>query len=383
MALFDTRRKVKIMKKFLMFVGFLFLFLPALASADFSQPLRYGIKNSNDVKQLQQFLIDQGDYAGPVTGNFYSLTQKAIKVFQKQHALKVTGVWDTKTYTLANNLLASVVQPTTPVATNPNPASNNTSLGFMDGSAFGANGQQTLQPTTPTVPAAPAAVDLCRNIALNQSQIPMGMYRTTDGDCLPIPAPTPAPSVSTPAPTTAPTIAPTPTPSPTPAPTTSLLLPNFLKYGSSVSWPNGNNYGDVNDSCNNCVTLITNMPTTATIHIMPNPGVRGGSTLDSYAASNSQSISGYADSNLSTTHVFLFGNMNMDKTKTYLFIVDATDQAGNKYVQQFGGVDANSNYLPGPFKWGENQTISWSADYPSQYMKSNYYVDAPLTSANP
>lgn len=164
-----------------------------------------------------------------------------------------------------------------------------------------------------------------------------------------------------------------------PPPTTSLLLPKRLNYGGQASWPNGNNYGNVNDTCNNCVVLITEMPTTANVSLMEYTALRGGAALDGFAANNPQSISIYADNNLSTTHVFLFSHMGMDQTKKYSFIVSATDQSGNKYIQQFGGVDSSSNYLPGPFKWGENQTVSWVSDYQSQYMKSNYYVDVPLT----
>lgn len=186
------------------------------------------------------------------------------------------------------------------------------------------------------------------------------------------PTPTAQPTPQTPTP-------PPPSPTPTPSPITSQLLPKRLNYGGAASWPNGNTYGDVNDSCNNCVVLITETPTTANIYLMENPMLRGGPVLDSYAAKNLRAISIYADDTLSTTHVFLFSHLGTDTAKKYLFIVDAADQSGTKYVQQFGGVDSNNTYLPGPFKWGENQTISWVSDYPSQYMKSNYYVDVPLT----
>src|SRR3989344_1693249 len=66
---------------------------------------------------------------------------------------------------------------------------------------------------TPT----PLLADFCRNIALNQSLVPLGMYRTVDGDCFIMPTETPTPT-PTPIPTPTPTPTPIPTATPTPTP---------------------------------------------------------------------------------------------------------------------------------------------------------------------
>lgn len=71
----------------------------------------------------------------------------------------------------------------------------------------------------------PTLADFCRNIPLNQSLVPLGMYRTADGDCFNSPLGTAAPA-PTPTPIQTQNPTPVPTPIPTPAPTA-----HFLKYG--------------------------------------------------------------------------------------------------------------------------------------------------------
>ena len=59
-----------------------FLVLPLIAFASFSRDLQYGSTGS-DVTELQEFLTVQGNYSGPITGNFYSLTRQAVVKFQQ------------------------------------------------------------------------------------------------------------------------------------------------------------------------------------------------------------------------------------------------------------------------------------------------------------
>jgi peptidoglycan hydrolase-like protein with peptidoglycan-binding domain len=61
-----------------------------VSAAEFQKNLKFGAKGS-DVSKLQEFLIDGGYYTGPVTGNFYSLTLKAVKSYQKAKGLPATG----------------------------------------------------------------------------------------------------------------------------------------------------------------------------------------------------------------------------------------------------------------------------------------------------
>lgn len=74
------------MKKFgIVALSFLvsFSLISATLAADlFEKDIKYGVANNNDVKQLQDFLYNEGFYKGPVTGNFYTLTRNALKKYQ-------------------------------------------------------------------------------------------------------------------------------------------------------------------------------------------------------------------------------------------------------------------------------------------------------------
>ncbi len=77
------------MKKLI--IGLILFAVPFSAFASFDSNLSYGSKGE-DVTALQEFLTDQGVYTGPVTGNFYSLTLAAVKIFQtKQSITPVSG----------------------------------------------------------------------------------------------------------------------------------------------------------------------------------------------------------------------------------------------------------------------------------------------------
>ena len=69
--------------------------------------------------------------------------------------------------------------------------------------------------TTPTPTVAPSS-DFCRNIPENQTVLPLGMYRSVDGDCFAQPPSTPTPSQT-----------PASTPTPTPIPRE---LKNIIKF---------------------------------------------------------------------------------------------------------------------------------------------------------
>lgn len=72
----------------------------------FSTDLRYGARNNDSVRRLQQFLIGQRYLdQGSATGNFLTLTRNALRRFQGDNALPVTGVLDIKTRNAINGLL--------------------------------------------------------------------------------------------------------------------------------------------------------------------------------------------------------------------------------------------------------------------------------------
>jgi len=82
------------MKKSLLFI-FVFattlLWQTAKAENLFSKDLYFGIQNDSDVTKLQEFLTSEGIYSGPITGNFFSLTLKAVKDYQTREGISPTA----------------------------------------------------------------------------------------------------------------------------------------------------------------------------------------------------------------------------------------------------------------------------------------------------
>jgi len=64
--------------------------VPSLAFASIDTNLKYGARGV-EVSELQEFLIDKGLLAGQATGNFFSLTLKAVKLYQASVGLPTTG----------------------------------------------------------------------------------------------------------------------------------------------------------------------------------------------------------------------------------------------------------------------------------------------------
>ncbi len=81
------------------------------ADSLFSKALYFGIQGDPEVTKLQEFLTDQGLYSGPITGNFFSLTLKAVKQFQTREGITpVAGYFGELTRNRVNALLSSQVQ---------------------------------------------------------------------------------------------------------------------------------------------------------------------------------------------------------------------------------------------------------------------------------
>jgi len=93
------------MKKYLVA---LLITIPFFASAQtFDQDLFYGLRQNENVKELQEFLADKGFYDVSATGNFFSLTLSSVKKFQAAHGIVPTsGYFGPKSRTKANELLA-------------------------------------------------------------------------------------------------------------------------------------------------------------------------------------------------------------------------------------------------------------------------------------
>lgn len=101
----------KVFYPVLIIVG-LIVFLPQVSfgAEQFSRDLSFGFQQDSDVIKLQEFLSDEGLYSGPITGNFFSLTLKAIKAFQSREGITpAAGYFGPKTRVRANALLGAQV----------------------------------------------------------------------------------------------------------------------------------------------------------------------------------------------------------------------------------------------------------------------------------
>lgn len=95
------------MKKLIVAGFFVYLCIPNISFAKeaFVTDLFYG-STGTDVAALQDFLTDQEVYSGPISGNFYSLTQSAVRRFQAaQNIQPSTGYFGPKTRAVVNAMV--------------------------------------------------------------------------------------------------------------------------------------------------------------------------------------------------------------------------------------------------------------------------------------
>src|ERR1035437_5639541 len=93
------------MKKFIIVSLLSLLFAPFVANASLNTNLYYGLQQNGDVTQLQNFLRDKGFLTANATGNFYSLTLKAVKAYQTSVGINSTGYVGTLTRKAINSAL--------------------------------------------------------------------------------------------------------------------------------------------------------------------------------------------------------------------------------------------------------------------------------------
>ncbi len=106
------------MKKIsVIFLLSLLVSVPFIAKASFDNSLYYGLQGNTQVKELQDFLIDQGYLIGNSTGNFFSLTLSAVKKFQTANSLLSTGYFGVLSRQKANDILATNLQSSNQQAT--------------------------------------------------------------------------------------------------------------------------------------------------------------------------------------------------------------------------------------------------------------------------
>lgn len=75
----------------------------------FNRNLYFGLRKDSDVTDLQEFLTDQGYYAGPITGNYFLLTVQAVKKFQSVNGINPTGYFGFLSRAVANKIVQEIV----------------------------------------------------------------------------------------------------------------------------------------------------------------------------------------------------------------------------------------------------------------------------------
>jgi len=89
-------------------LAFTLLASTASAAAPFTADLQHGVRANADVQRLQEFLTAQQLYSGPITGNFFSLTLRAVKAFQAREGITpAAGYFGPRTRVRANALLSA------------------------------------------------------------------------------------------------------------------------------------------------------------------------------------------------------------------------------------------------------------------------------------
>ena len=156
------------MKKTALFVLTLSLIVPTLAFASIDTNLSYGT-HGTAVVELQNFLIQNGFLTGTTaTGNFFSLTKKAVVAYQASVGLPTTGFVGALTRAKIN---AASVAPTASTGTTTSTATTTQTLSTIVQQLqqtvqqqaqtiqqIQQNTQQIAQNTTPVVPPPPAPV---------------------------------------------------------------------------------------------------------------------------------------------------------------------------------------------------------------------------------
>ncbi len=72
------------------------------SDVSFDHDLSYGTTDDSSVTDLQNFLTTQGDYSGPVTGNYLTLTKTGVKKFQTNAGITPTGYFGPLSRAAAN-----------------------------------------------------------------------------------------------------------------------------------------------------------------------------------------------------------------------------------------------------------------------------------------
>lgn len=117
--------------------------VPSVSIASIDTNLKYGSRGG-DVTELQEFLIDKGFLAGQSSGNFFSLTRKAVVAYQVSVGLPATGfvgpmsrakINDDLSQTNASSVSAEILETGTTTPALINGCSSNTGFSTTTGNS--------------------------------------------------------------------------------------------------------------------------------------------------------------------------------------------------------------------------------------------------------
>lgn len=318
------------MKKLVVLALFIGLLTSNVASASFDKNLNYGAKGAS-VKEVQEFLTDQGFYSAAITGNYYSLTLKAVKAFQSKGGIRPSGYWNLATRTAANNILAAAL--------------------------VDSDNEQTTEPSsapevkapTPVViaPTNAPVVDWCSNIAGDQAVVPDGLMRDTLNNCVA--------QITYPSAPTQPVV---------PVKAADTTPPQLVR----TAYSSCNNLSHCTSQyptfCNTCsnvlysdpwyqghfgMSVITDEPTTLVASFYPVTDDQG-NDLTKFAGMNGDQVSAlmrqntsdstvitFSDPVLRNIHEFPYDSVPLAKNTAYRVRYDYTDASGNKSVWDYQG----------------------------------------------
>jgi len=326
------------MLKKILAIAIIGLVLPGISqAASFEKNLTYGIKNNDDVRELQEFLKDQKFFTGPITGNYFSLTRSAVIRFQQKNGVKpANGQFSTSSREIAQKLLDPEQNVTEPMD---EPSAY---LDYPIGT--------TLQTSIPVVGFSPelSPTPFPQTVTPTVIYYPVFVPQETTVTTSAIEVSS-TPVVETPKDITAPKM--------TLFQWTRNKVDTISWYPELVPGVSPNTWGNRSNSCKNCLAVITDEPSKIKVEYTQFLKDGGGNYyLD--AAGNKMtdgSVSVWDDGGkLSYDHIFILKPLFQSNTSSeYTFRITITDQAGNINRQRFGNVFNEK-------EWSNDQTITYS-----------------------
>lgn len=357
------------------------LLAPYVSNAAFDSNLYYGLQNNNSVKEMQDFLTEQKVYDGPITGNFYSLTLKAVKDFQKKENISpVSGFFGPLTRTKANEILSANVEPSnqqaiqetgsTPPPAEPAKTTNDVVKSLQDQIALLLQQVQAMQTQQTSVQQLQQTVqqqaETINQIQQNTQQTAQNTQQIAQNTTPPVKGCT-----SRTAENYNPSAVEDDGSCNYPDKTAPKVTNHRFSSGeNAVSWLDSNfpGYGSTHKNCYNCILIITDEPTTVSItyfnyddliaNLTPERKVlwdvpetnSKNQAIDGQLQAEPQRLLSFEDG-LKTEHVISFDLLNLSAGVNYIYKFEVKDAAGNIYKQQFNG----SYGLP--ISWSLSQKI--------------------------